>query len=151
MRALVVYGAPYENIRVVAGHVADGLRATHQVTVVPVAGATADLLAEADLLVVGGPTHIRGLSSGVHELVRIPQSGPMLAAAFDTRINGHPAVPGRSSRSIARLLMRHGYLMIVSPESFAVTAQGTPLDGEDLRARRWGAALGIISTFAHAA
>ena len=151
MRALVVYGAPYENIRVVAGHVADGLRATHVVTVVPVAGATADLLAEADLLVVGGPTHIRGLSSGVHELAKVPQSGRVLAAAFDTRTNGHPAVPGRSSRSIARLLMRHGYLMIVSPESFAVTAQGTPLDGEDLRARRWGAALGIISTFAHAA
>ena len=151
MRALVVYGAPYENIRVVAGHVADGLSATHEVTVVPVAGATADLLAEADLLVVGGPTHIRGLSSGVHELVRVPQSGPVLAAAFDTRINGRPAVPGRSSRGIARLLMRHGYLTIVSPESFAVTAQGTPLDGEDARARHWGAALGIISTIAHAA
>ena len=151
MRALVVYGAPYENIRVVAGHVADGLRATHQVTVVPVVGVTADLLAEADLLVAGGPTHIRGLSSGVHELVRIPRSGPTLAAAFDTRINGGPAVPGRSSRSIARLLTRHGYLTVVSPESFGVTAQGTPLDGEDARARHWGAALGIISTFAHAA
>jgi len=151
VRALVVYGAPYENIRVVAGRVADGLRATHEVTVVPVAGATADLLAETDLLVAGGPTHIRGLSSGIHELVKVPQSWPVLAAAFDTRINGGPAVPGRSSRSIARLLMRHGYLTIVSPESFAVTAQGTPLDGEDLRACHWGAALGIISTFAHAA
>ena len=151
MRALVVYGAPYEIISVVAGHVADGLRATHQVTVVPVVGVTADLLAEADLLVAGGPTHIRGLSSGVHELVRIPRSGPTLAAAFDTRINGGPAVPGRSSRSIARLLTRHGYLTVVSPESFGVTAQGMPLDGEDARARHWGAALGIISTFAHAA
>jgi hypothetical protein len=151
MRALVVYGAPYENIRVVAGHVADGLRATHEVTVVPVAGATADLLAEADLLVAGAPTHIRGLSSGIHDVFKGLEGWPELAAAFDTRINGGPAVPGRSSRSIARLLMRHGYLTIVSPESFAVTAQGTPLDGEGLRARHWGAALGIISTFAHAA
>jgi hypothetical protein len=151
MRALVVYGAPYENIRVVAGHVADGLRATHEVTVVPVAGATADLLAETDLLVVGGPTHVRGLSSGINDVFKGLEGRPELAAAFDTRINGGPAVPGRSSRSIARLLMRHGYLTIVSPESFAVTAQGTPLDGEDTRARRWGAALGIISTFAHAA
>ena len=151
MRALVVYGAPYENIRIVAGHVADGLRATHEVTVVPVAGVTADLLAEAELLVAGGPTHIRGLASGIHELVRVPPSGPVLAAAFDTRIDGGPVVPGRSSRSIARLLMRHGYLTIVSPQSFAVTTQGGPLDGEDGRARHWGAALGIISTFAHAA
>jgi hypothetical protein len=151
MRALVVYGAPYENIRVVADHVADGLRGTHEVTVVPAAGATAGLLAETDLLVAGGPTHIRGLSSGIHELARVPQSGPVLAAAFDTRINGGPAVPGRSSRSIARLLKRHGYLVIVTPESFGVTALGALLDGEDIRARRWGAALGIISTFAHAA
>ena len=151
MRALVVYGAPYENIHVVAGHVADGLRATHEVTVVPVAGVTADLLAETDLLVAGGPTYIRGLSNGIHELVKVPPSGPVLAAAFDTRIDGGPAVPGRSSRSIARLLTRHGYLMIVSPQSFGVTAQGTPLDGEDARARHWGAALGSISTFAHAA
>ena len=29
--------------------------------------------------------------------------------------------------------------------------RGTPLDGEDARARHWGATLGIISTFAHAA
>ena len=151
MRALVVYGAPYENTRVVAGHVADGLRGTHEVTVVPVAGATADLLAETDLLVVGGPTHVRGLSSGIHDVFKGLEGWPELAAAFDTRINGGPAVPGRSSRSIARLLMRHGYLTIASPESFAVTAQGTPLDGEDTRARRWGAAIGIISTFAHAA
>ena len=151
MRALVVYGAPYENTRVVAGHVADGLRATHEVTVVPVAGATADLLAETDLLVVGGPTHVRGLSSGIHDVFKGLEGWPELAAAFDTRINGGPAVPGRSSRSIARLLMRHGYLTIVSPQSFGVTAQGTPLDGEDARARHWGAALGAISTITHAA
>jgi hypothetical protein len=151
MRALVVYGAPYESTRVVAGHVADGLRATHTVTVVPVAGVTADILAGTDLLVVGGPTHLRGLASGVHELVKVPQSWPVLAAAFDTRTSGGPAVPGRSSRSITRLLKRHGYLIIVTPESFGVTAQGTPLDGEAARARHWGAALGIISTFAHAA
>jgi hypothetical protein len=151
MRALVVYGAPYESTRVVAGYVADGLRATHAVTVVPVAGVTADLLAGTDLLVVGGPTHLRGLSSGVRELVKVPLSWPVLAAAFDTRTSGGPAVPGRSGRSITRLLKRHGYLIIVTPESFGVTEQGTPLDGEDVRARHWGAALGIISTFAHAA
>jgi hypothetical protein len=151
MRALVVYGAPYESTRVVAGYVADGLRATHAVTVVPVAGVTADLLVGTDLLVVGGPTHLRGLSSGIRELVKVPQSWPVLAAAFDTRTGGGPAVPGRSSRSITRLLKRHGYLIIVTPESFGVTEQGTPLDGEDARARHWGAALGIISTFAHAA
>ena len=63
MRALVVYESMYGNTHVVASNVADGLRATHEVTLVPVAGATEDLVAEADLLVVGGPTHMHGLSS----------------------------------------------------------------------------------------
>jgi len=63
MRALVVYESMYGNTHVVASNIADGLRATHEVTLVPVAGATADLVAEADLLVVGGPTHMHGLSS----------------------------------------------------------------------------------------
>jgi len=63
LRALVVYESMYGNTHVVASNIADGLRATHEVTLVPVAGATADLVAEADLLVVGGPTHMHGLSS----------------------------------------------------------------------------------------
>ncbi len=63
MRALVVYESMYGTTHVVASNVADGLRATHQVTVVPVAEAGADLLASADLLVVGGPIHMHGMSS----------------------------------------------------------------------------------------
>ncbi|HEX9623179.1 MAG TPA: flavodoxin domain-containing protein, partial [Streptosporangiaceae bacterium] len=53
----------YGNTHIVAGNIADGLRATHEVTLVPVAGATEDLVDEADLLVVGGPTHMHGMSS----------------------------------------------------------------------------------------
>ena len=63
MQAVVVYESMYGNTHVVASNIADGLRATHEVTLVPVAGATADLVAGADLLVVGGPTHMHGLSS----------------------------------------------------------------------------------------
>ena len=76
MHAVVLYGAPYENTRLVAAQVADGLRATHQVTVAPVAGATADFLVGTDLLVVGGPTHVRGLSSGIHEVFKAWTAGP---------------------------------------------------------------------------
>ena len=52
MRALVVYESMYGNTHVIASNIADGLRATHEVTLVPVATATADLVAQADLLVV---------------------------------------------------------------------------------------------------
>ena len=63
MRALVVYESMYGNTRAVAGDIADGLRAGYEVRVVPVAEATAERVAGADLLVVGGPTHMHGLSS----------------------------------------------------------------------------------------
>ena len=173
MRALVVYESMYGNTHVVAGNVADGLRSTHEVTLVPVAGATADLVAGADLLVVGGPTHMHGLSSaatrrmaaqaaakqasglsldpdasgpGIYDLLKNLGGGCTLAAAFDTRINGVPAFTGRASRGIGRLLKRHGYRLAAVPESFLVGHQNTLLDGEASRARRWGAALGVIAS-----
>ena len=179
MRALVVYESMYGNTHVVASNVADGLRATHEVTLVPVAGATADLVAGADLLVVGGPTHMHGLSSpasrrmAAHAAAK-PASGltldpdacgpglrdwlegigglrdgPALAAAFDTRLNGVPAFTGHASRGIGRLLKRHGYRLVAAPESFLIGQQNTLLDGETSRARRWGAALGVIATSIH--
>jgi Flavodoxin len=175
MRALVVYESMYGNTHVVASNIADGLRATHEVTLVPVAGATADLLAGADLLVVGGPTHMHGLSSSssrrmAAQAAAKPASGlsldpdacgpglrdwlkgsrgSALAAAFDTRLNGVPAFTGHASRGIGRLLRRHGHPLIAAPESFVVDQQNTLLDGEASRARRWGAALGVIATSIH--
>ena len=172
MRALVVYESMYGNTRTVASGIADGLRAGYEVTVVPVADATAELVAGADLLVAGGPTHMHGLSSAAtrrmaaeaaakdgSELRLDPDAGGPgirdwlkdlgrrdgLAAAFDTRINGVPAFTGRASRPIAKLLKRHGYRLIAAPESFLVSSQSTLLDGEAGRARRWGMTVGAAS------
>jgi flavodoxin len=63
MRALVVYESMYGNTHVVAASIADGLRDTCDVTLVPVGAVWAGLVVAADLLVVGGPTHMHGLSS----------------------------------------------------------------------------------------
>jgi Flavodoxin len=172
VRALVVYESMFGNTHVVAGNVADGLRGAYQVTLVPVAEATPDLLAAADLLVVGGPTHMHGMSSartrrmaahaaakpdsglsldpdaagpGVRDLLKHLGSGPALAAAFDTRLIGVPMATGEASRRIARLLRRHDFRLIAAPESFLVTPQNTLADGEAARARRWGEELGVIA------
>jgi menaquinone-dependent protoporphyrinogen IX oxidase len=168
MRALVVYESMYGNTHVVATNIAAGLRDTHEVTLVPVARATAELIAAADLLVVGAPTHLHGLSTvssrqAARKAAAKPDSGlaldpdaggpairywltgltggPALAAAFDTRIAGAPMLTGRASRAISRLLRRHGCHLVMPPESFVVTKLNTLVDGESSRARRWGEAL----------
>jgi flavodoxin-like protein len=172
VRALVVYESMYGNTHVIAGNIADGLRGDYEVTLVPVAEATWDLVSDADLLVAGAPTHMHGLSSrstrrmaaqaaakagsglqlapdadgpGMQDWLRDLGQRNGLAAAFDTRINGVPAFTGRAGRPIARLLKRHGYRLIAAPESFVVGSQNTLLDGEAARARRWGMTLGAMS------
>jgi Flavodoxin len=177
MHALVVYESMYGNTHVVAGNIADGLRESHEVTVVPVAEATGELVAAADLLVVGGPTHLHGLSSSssrqkARQAAAKPDSGlsldpdaggpalrdwlarltdrPALAAAFDTRLDGAPFFTGQASRGIGKLLKRHGYHLIAAPESFLVGNRNALLDGESSRARRWGEALGAAATIGYA-
>lgn len=62
MRALVIYESMYGNTRSVAISVAAGLGGTHEVDLVPVSQATRELIARAGLVVVGGPTHMHGMS-----------------------------------------------------------------------------------------
>ena len=172
MRALVVYESMYGNTCEIASNIADGLRAYYEVTLVPAAEATAELVARADLLVAGAPTHMHGLSNvvtrrmaaraaakdgsglridpdaegpGLPEWLKDLGRRDGLAAAFDTRIKGVPVITGRASRPIARLLRRHGYRLIAAPESFLVSWETTLLDGEAARARRWGVTLGSAS------
>ena len=175
MHALVVYESMYGNTHVVAGNIADGLRGTYEVTLVPVASATADLIAGADLLVVGAPTHLHGLSrawtrQAARKAAAKPESGlrldpdaggpalrdwlrglvggHALAAAFDTRLAGRPLLTGRASRGISRLLKRHGYHLVAPLESFLVTRRDTLADGEASRARQWGEALAATAALA---
>jgi hypothetical protein len=179
MRALVVYESMYGNTLAVAINIAAGLSATHEVTLVPVTRATPELVAAADLLVVGGPTHMHGMSSAASrrsavQTARKPGSGLTvdpdadgpgvrgwlgglsagqgLAAAFDTRLSSAPVFTGRASRGISGLLKRRGYRLFTAPESFLVSKQNTLLDGEAARARSWGATIGeeARSAFANA-
>jgi hypothetical protein len=172
MRALVVYESMYGNTRMIADNIADGLRADYEVTVVPVGKATPELVAAADLVVAGAPTHLRGLSTpksrqmaaqaaakagsglrldpdaggpGMQDWLQGIGHRDGLAAAFDTRVNGLALLTGRASRRIAKLLKRHGYRLVAAPQGFLVCSHGTLLDGEASWARRWGMTLGSAS------
>lgn len=166
MRAVVVYESIYGNTRAVAEAIAAGL--APYATVLPVGQATPDQLAVVDLLVVGAPTHMHGLSrSGTRRLAvktarrpdnRIavePQAaGPGVrewlasigrlscqAVAFDTRLDGLALLTGRASWSISRLLRRHGAHLVAHSRSFLLDKQSQLLEGELDRARTWGESL----------
>lgn len=178
MRALVVYESMFGNTHAVAVNIAAGLGERHEVTLVPVLRATRELVESAGLLVVGGPTHMHGMSSpasrrsaaqsarkegsgltmdpdadgpGVRGWLEGLGRGDALAVAFDTRLSGAPVLTGRASRGISRLLARHGYRLLAAPESFIVSKRNTLLDGEAARARSWGATIAAAAAgrFAH--
>ena len=166
MKAVVTYESLYGNTAEVARAVGEGLAAAGTVVVMPASDDVLRELEGADLLVVGGPTHVHGMSTDtsrraavdaaskqgdeIHiegESIRklldgIGEGGNRLAAAFDTRGHGPRVLTGSASKSIARRLRRHGFELLCEPESFVVTASEGPLaEGELERAGAWGVAL----------
>lgn len=173
MRVLVVYESMYGNTRVVAEAVARGLGPQNQVTVVPVARARADLLDSADLVVVGGPTHVHGMSRANTRHAAAEQAGkpgsrvtletvpdgpgvrdwigslgPLTGrgAAFDTRLDSPALISGRASKGIARALERHGLTLVSTAKSFRVTTQNRLCPGEEDRAYEWGRDLAVYGS-----
>ena len=164
MTRIVVYESMYGNTRAIAEAVATGLGGA---TVLSVHEAP-EALEGVELLVVGGPTHMHGLTTalgrrmavegaqkhgshvepdaadarGLREWLADVRGGAGLhAAAFDTRASGAVAFTGSAARGIARRLRRGGF-DVLATESFVVTGTEGPLtDGELERARAWGAAL----------
>jgi hypothetical protein len=178
MRSLVVYESMFGNTHAVATDVAAGLRSTHEVTLVPVTRVTLEMVMTADLIVVGGPTHMHGMSTAASrrsaaETARKHDSGltmdpdangpglrgwleqlevsDALAASFDTRLSGLPVFTGRASRGIARVLIRKGCRLVLPPESFLVSKKNTLLPGETARACSWGGLIGETAQLAFAA
>jgi len=166
MNAVVVYESVYGNTRVVAEAIAEALGGASVLPVHEAAGRAE----EADLLVVGGPTHMHGLTTtrsrqiaasaanedggvavepsateqpGLRQwLHELPDRHGARAAAFDTRLDRSPWLTGVASRGIAKRLRRHGYEVVAS-ESFVVEDSEGPLEeGELERARDWGVQLG---------
>ena len=168
MRAMVVYESMYGNTHLVADAIGAGLETAFGVWVVPVSQADPAVLDGAALVVVGGPTHVHGMSRestrkaaveaadkpasllglepdaagpGLREWFASLGHCPVNAAAFDTRMHAPAALTGRASKGVARLLRAHGFEVIAEPESFLVTKQDRLEPHETTRAREWGTKL----------
>ena len=161
MRSLVVYESSFGNTQRIAEQIAAALAQEGDVELVSVDEPLRPL-DDVDLLVIGGPTHIHGLSSrrsrqgaldhgaggelgiGVRDWIDgLPNGGrgPRIAA-FDTRAHKPVLLVGSAARGIARRFRQHGYALAAEPESFFIEGTPGPLeDGELERAREWGKTL----------
>lgn len=170
MKAVVVYESMWGNTEQVARAIAAGLVDTMAVDVVDVSDAPQDP-ADADLLVLGGPTHAFSMSrpqtrtdaasqgapdgstgNGIREwIARLPDNArPILSSTFDTRVTKVRHLPGSAAKKAARELRRHGYSQVLAPESFYVRDTQGPLDdGELARARAWATRLGTAARARH--
>ncbi|MGK3206837.1 flavodoxin family protein [Amycolatopsis sp. MEPSY49] len=165
MRILVVFESMFGATEEVAKAIGKGLAVSAPVEVVNVDKAPRDLTGVA-LLVVGGPTHVHGMSrratrksaadqvdypthssTGIREWLDSLDVVPagLGAAAFDTRIDKPRVFTGAASLGAAKRLRRHGCRLVLPAESFFVGTESIdagPEPGEPERAEAWGAALG---------
>jgi len=170
MRALVVFESMFGNTKEIAEAVAAGLAERMDVELVEVGVAPTTLAGDVGLLVVGGPTHVMGMSrpSTRQDAARQLAGAAEDAAAAKEVVSkgvgirewltgvdlGRPApavavfdtklrspLPGSAAPKAARLLRRRG-ARVVDRRSFYVLGTPGPLrDGERDQARRWAADL----------
>ena len=135
MKAAVIYESMYGNTRKIAQRIASGLSATLEVEVLSTADVAVQGVPQADLVVVGAPTHVHGMTRprtrraavdaaadpdkhlhvdpsaqapGVREWLGTLGSLDAWGACFDTRADGPAVLTGRASRGIAKQLERRG-------------------------------------------
>jgi hypothetical protein len=166
MRAVVVVESMFGNTRQVAKAIAEGLQDAADVEVLDIGVAPETFGPDVRLIVVGGPTHMFGMSRpdsratalkesgagsrsadvGLREWIeRLGPLGPGVGTAtFDTRLRSRWA--GSAAATAGKRLRRRGLKTLSPAHSFEVTGKGGPLKAGELdRARAWGAELGRLA------
>lgn len=162
MKAIVVYESLWGNTAAIARAIAEGIGPTARALTTD--EASAEVLADADLIVAGAPVLAFSLPSDMirnsiatgekdapsrpdlsHASMRTwlaalpPGHGG--SAVFETRFRWSP---GGATGAIGRGLKRAGYRPVAKAHKFLVTGKYGPLlEGELDRARRWGAELAV--------
>jgi len=161
MKSLVVYESWFGNTREIAEEVALALSGEGEAELVSV-DAPLPSLHHVDLIVLGAPTHVHGLSgrrsreAAVEQrgeggeigigargwIERLPLCGGPLVAVFDTRAHKPELARRLAAHGMATRIKKRGYHLAVEPASFVVNGTPGPLeDGELERAAEWGRSL----------
>ena len=160
MHAIVVYESHWGNTAAIARAIAEGIGP--EVRALSTAEATGEVIAGADLIVAGAPLlgfslptegMLKGLAGNASRDPTPPDlSHPSMrawldalpkgaggAASFETRIWWSP---GSAAKAILGKLEALGYRPVAKAQRFVVQGKYGPLrDGEQERAKAWGAAL----------
>jgi flavodoxin len=153
MRAVIVYESLWGNTAAVARAIVDGLGCDARALTTD--EATPEVVAGADLLVIGAPVIAFGLASektrdGIKDAERPPDTAhPSLKSWLESLTDGHGAAaafetrlwwsPRGATGTIERSLKASGYGIRAKAERFVVEGKYGPLrDGELDRAREWG-------------
>jgi len=161
MKAIVISESMYGNTAAVGDAIAASLR---ERGLDVRAGSTTAVdpaeTSDAELLVIGGPTHAHGMSRAATRRTAVedekntyadasvtpglrgwmdalPPGAGRLAAAFDTRIDKPVLLTGSAAKGIARRLEHGGFTLVVGRESFFVSGDNRLLEGELDHAARW--------------
>ena len=156
--AFIIVESYFGNTRAIAEAVSTGLiEGGVDAQIIDVSQAPSCLPADLDLLILGAPTHNRGLPTAATRAKARAQAGPgnnspgisewlgdaevpaaLSVAAFDTVIS-KGWLSGSAAKAIAKTLQRRQGRRTVSVRSFVVTASKGPLaTGQESDARSWG-------------
>ena len=168
MRCIVVYESMFGNTHAIADAIATGVASVAEVTVGSTDAVSFLDIGAADVLIVGGPTHVHGMTSSASRrsavetaeedptldldesagapglrawFKQLPDGAGRIGVAYDTRVDRAEILTGSAARGVARRLRRHGYRELVEPESFLLEGNGPVPESEMARARQWGEAL----------
>jgi len=169
VKTFVVFESMYGNTHKIADEIGHGMGVISTVGIGTTRDIGPDDVAQADLLIVGGPTHVHGMMSNASRrgaieaaetddtialdasvdavalrqwIKELPKRNAGLCATFDTRLDKSAIITGSAAKDIAKRLDRHGFTVVAEPESFFVAdSEGPLLEGEAHRARLWGETL----------
>ena len=172
MRIVVVYESVFGNTHRIASAIEQGARQAASTRLVSVGDQASDDVADADVLVLGGPTHAFAMSTpgsrneavawsrdpkrslhldggepagGIREWLDGEILLPPRFATFDTRAQSMRHLPGSAAKGADRQLRSRGVTRLAPPTSFYVTSDNELLPGEEERARAWGEQLARAS------
>jgi hypothetical protein len=159
MKIVVVYESMFGNTQIVGEAISEGLGVLGEITSGNVDEISPETARDADLIVIGGPTHAHGMARMSTRFPKVdnPKYLPSLpgttvlrswldqmptgsgrCATFDTRFDKPAWLTGSAAKQIAKRLKAKGMVVLASDSFFVEGSDGPLAEGERARATEWG-------------